>query len=224
MQIEVNRGIMELNDSYAAENRALFDKNTVLVLNILGSPGAGKTSLLEALLPKLQTELRTAVIEGDLATAKDAQRIAACGVPVVQINTGGGCHLDAKMIGQVLPGFELEKLDLLLIENVGNLVCPAGFDLGEDMKLLLISVAEGADKPAKYPATFLAAKMALINKIDMLPFTNIDLQDFHQEIKNINPQLEIFNLCCRPGNESGLQELAERIYQLAAAKKLGGGK
>lgn len=157
MKIDVNANIMDINNAYAGENRSLLTDKGILTINIMGSPGAGKTTLLERLLALLQKEMKVAVIEGDLATAKDAERIAICGAEVIQINTDGGCHLDAKMIARVIPAFDLAQIKLLIIENVGNLVCPAGFDLGEDIRMVVMSVTEGSDKPAKYPGAFLAA-------------------------------------------------------------------
>ncbi|MDR2713466.1 MAG: hydrogenase nickel incorporation protein HypB [Clostridiales bacterium] len=205
MELKVKENILAANDALAAANRQLLQKHGVTSLNILGSPGSGKTSLLERLLPRLN--LASGVIEGDLATAKDAERIRAAGAPVVQINTNGGCHLDARMINQVLPGFDLAGLDLLFIENVGNLVCPAGFDLGETAKIVVLSVAEGLDKPAKYPSTFLKAAVVIINKIDLLPFCGFSLDDLHREIETVNPQAQIFACCSREGAEDGLDKL-----------------
>lgn len=197
MIIELNRKVMESNDTVAADNREKFRQHRVRVINLLGSPGSGKTSFLEATLAALTRNYRVAVIEGDLATALDAERIAKSGVPVVQINTKGGCHLDGAMIREVLPRFDLASLDLLVIENVGNLVCPSTFDLGEDHKVVVLSVAEGGDKPAKYPRTFLEASAVIINKIDLLPFTDVDLETLKNELLSINPNLELFPVSCR---------------------------
>ncbi|MCL2817927.1 MAG: hydrogenase nickel incorporation protein HypB [Clostridiales bacterium] len=218
MRLDIKQDLMELNNAYALENRRVFGQKKVLSLNVMGSPGSGKTSLLENLLACLAGRLRAAVIEGDLATARDAERIAACGAPVVQINTNGGCHLDAKMIAQVLPGFDLDGLDLLIIENVGNLVCPAAFDLGEDMKLLVMSIAEGGDKPAKYPTAFLSASCVVVNKTDLLPYSDVDLDGLKKEMTGINPALAIFETCCRPGSASGIERLAEHIINLVENK------
>lgn len=217
MKIDVMQDVMAVNDAYAEANRKLFAQSATFAINIMGSPGAGKTSLLEKILIYLSNYVRSAVIEGDLATARDAARIAACKVPVVQINTNGGCHLDAKMINQVLPGFHLEYIDLLIIENVGNLVCPAAFDLGEDMRLLVMSLPEGDDKPAKYPTAFLAADVVVLNKMDLLPFVSIDLEAMKKEIKEINPKVKIFETCCRQGEVEGIDAFAE--YLVAAAQK-----
>jgi len=221
MRLDIKQDLMELNNNQARENRRSFSEKKVLTLNMMGSPGAGKTSLLELLLGRFRGRLHAAVIEGDLATARDAERIAACGAPVVQINTNGGCHLDAKMIARELPGFDLDGLDLLIIENVGNLVCPAAFDLGEDLKLLVMSVAEGGDKPAKYPTAFLAASCAVVNKTDLLPYSDVDMAELRREIAEINPKLGIFETCCRPGKAEGVEGLAEYIIGLALEKKRG---
>ncbi|MGI5891621.1 MAG: hydrogenase nickel incorporation protein HypB [Bacillota bacterium] len=218
MKIEVQE-IMDVNNAYAAENRAIFKNNGIYAVNILGSPGAGKTSLLEKVLSYLRNSIKAAVIEGDLATARDAARISACNVPVVQINTNGGCHLDAIMISQVLPGFHLEWIDLMIIENVGNLVCPATFDLGEDIKMLIMSIAEGDDKPAKYPASFLAAQVVVLNKMDLLPFVDADIEEMKKEILKINPKVEIFETCCYQGQVSGIDELSDWLAKQTRAKK-----
>jgi hydrogenase nickel incorporation protein HypB len=217
MKLELNLSLMEKNDAIAAGIRAELAAKQVYCINIIGSPGAGKTSLLERLLPHLQ--LKTAVIEGDLATAKDAQRISACAIPAVQINTDGGCHLDAAMIKKVLPVFDLAKTDLLVIENVGNLVCPTGFDLGEDLRVVLLSLAEGGDKPAKYPATFLAADLVLLNKVDLAPLCDVDVAEVKAEIAAINPKAVIMEVCCRKNHEQGIGEVAALLQQRCAAKQ-----
>jgi hydrogenase nickel incorporation protein HypB len=167
--IEVITAILDENDRVAAHNRAHFDAHGVLAINLMSSPGSGKTSLLEATIKALQGELRVAVIEGDLATENDAARIRACGVPAVQITTGNACHLDAQMVHDALHDLPLAGLDVLFVENVGNLVCPASFDLGVHRNLTLLSVPEGDDKPAKYPVMFRGADLALITKVDLLP-------------------------------------------------------
>jgi hydrogenase nickel incorporation protein HypB len=197
MIIDLNRKMMESNDTVAAGNRQKFRQHQVKVINLLGSPGAGKTSFLEATLAALTRNYKVGVIEGDLATALDAERIAKLGVPVVQINTKGGCHLDGAMIREVLSQFDLASLELLVIENVGNLVCPSTFDLGEDHKVVVLSVAEGGDKPVKYPRTFLEASAVIINKIDLLPFTDVDLEALKNDLLSINPNLELFPVSCR---------------------------
>jgi hydrogenase nickel incorporation protein HypB len=175
--IEVITAILDENDRVARHNREHFDSQGVLALNLMSSPGSGKTSLLEATIKALQGELRVAVIEGDLATENDAARIRACGVPAVQITTGNACHLDAQMVHDALHDLPLAGLDVLFVENVGNLVCPASFDLGVHRNITLLSVPEGDDKPAKYPVMFRGADLALITKVDLLPH----LEDFSVE-------------------------------------------
>ena len=217
MKLDLNMSLMEKNDAIAAAIRAELQQQGVYSINSIGSPGAGKTSLLERLLPHLP--LQTAVIEGDLATARDAQRISACAVPAVQINTDGGCHLDAAMIKKVLPVFDLAKTDLLIIENVGNLVCPTGFDLGEDLRIVLLSLAEGGDKPAKYPATFFAADLVLLNKIDLAELCDVDIAQVKAEIAQINPKAAILEVCCRKNHQQGLAALAALLLAKINAKK-----
>lgn len=219
MQLDINANIMDINNTYADKNRSLLASKRILTLNIMGSPGAGKTTLLERLLAILQPKLQVAVIEGDLATARDADRIAALGADVIQINTDGACHLDAKMISLVLGGFDLEQLDLLIIENVGNLVCPAGFDLGEDLRLVVMSVAEGSDKPAKYPGAFLAADWLLLTKMDLLEYLDFDLEGALTDVKNIKPTIKIFPTFCSKKGVSGLDAVADALMELVCAKK-----
>lgn len=197
MEIKLMKDIYDSNEEIAAQNREKLSQEGILTVNILGSPGAGKTSLLEASSILLKDKIQLAVIEGDLSTARDADRIGAHSIPVIQINTNGGCHLDAKMISKVLPGFNLGEIDLMIIENVGNLVCPATFDLGEDFKIVVLSIAEGEDKPVKYPRTFLEAQAVVINKVDLLDFSDVDIETLKNDILNINPQIKIFEVSCR---------------------------
>lgn len=197
MEIRVMANILENNDKYAAAVRQRLADNKVFAVNMMGSPGCGKTSLLERTISALQNELKLAVIEGDLFTAKDAERVERCGVPVVQINTGGGCHLDANMVNSALDSLALDKLDLVIIENVGNLVCPAEFDLGEDIKVAILSTTEGEDKPLKYPLAFQKSSAALLNKIDLLPYTCFDLTAVEKDIYKLNPSLMLFKISCR---------------------------
>lgn len=213
MEINLKKNIYTTNDEVAAENRRRFHEQRIFTVNLLGSPGAGKTSLLEATLGMLKNNVRPAVIEGDLSTARDANRIAANGVPVIQINTNGGCHLDANMIAKVLPGFDLREVDLMVIENVGNLVCPATFDLGEDLKIVVLSIAEGGDKPVKYPRTFLEAGAVVINKTDLLPYSDVDINLLKKDILDINPCIKIFEISCRlrEGFEPWVNWLTERV-------------
>jgi hydrogenase nickel incorporation protein HypB len=209
--------ILDKNDQLAAEVNALLSRQGILTLNLLGSPGSGKTSLLELTIAALKDELKLAVIEGDLFTAKDADRIARQGVPVVQINTGGGCHLDANMVKGVLAGLDLENLDLLIIENVGNLVCPAEFNIGEDVKVTVLSVTEGEDKPLKYPLIFKQSAAVVLNKVDLLPYTSFDLAAATEDITSINPQVVLLQASCRTGE--GLDKWYDWLRRRVAAKK-----
>lgn len=203
MKVKVVTNILEANDRIAAENRKLFSDAGVFVMNIMSGPGAGKTSLLERTIQALAGTLRIGVIEGDIAGSDDAERIEKHGVPVVQINTGGGCHLDANMIREVLDEFPLKELDLLIIENVGNLVCPAEFNLGENMKVMLLSIAEGHDKPLKYPLMFQESSALVLNKIDLAPYTDADLGKIKKDSLSLNPNLKIFEVSCKTGDGIG---------------------
>jgi len=198
-KIEVGTDILATNDSLAHHNRQHFIETGVYVLNLMSGPGAGKTTLLERTLAALADRYHIGVIEGDVQTRADADRIAATGVPVIQINTGSACHLDARMIHDHLDVFELDELDMLVIENVGNLVCPAEFDLGEHDKVMLLSVAEGADKPGKYPVMFHVAKALVLNKIDLLPYVDFDVERAERDSRALNMDLEIFRLSARTG-------------------------
>lgn len=200
MQVQVKTNVLAKNDAIAEALQQLFKKKNIFVFNLLGSPGAGKTSLLEATLQDLKKEYRLAVIEGDLFTAKDAKRIHELGVPVIQINTVGGCHLDAQMIQDALGDLNLDDLDMIIIENVGNLVCPAEFEIGESMKVTVLSVTEGEDKPLKYPLIFKESKAILINKIDLLPYVPFKKEQAIKDIRNLNPNGEIFEVSCTAHN------------------------
>ena len=198
-RVDIKRDLDALNKQIAAANRALFKSAGLYVINLMGSPGSGKTTLLENILPRLQDHVRAAVIEGDLATENDALRIRKTGVTALQINTNGGCHLDARMIENQLSRLDLAALDLLIIENVGNLVCPASFDLGEDLRMVLLSVPEGADKPVKYPTAFLNAQAVAITKTDLLPYLNVDLDEMKGYMAKINPKLVVFETAIKDG-------------------------
>lgn len=203
-EIEVMANLLSANDTQAELNRAHFAKHHCLAINMIGSPGAGKTSLLEKTLPLLARDLRVGVVEGDIFTSKDADRIATQQIPVIQINTGGGCHLDSKMVGKVLPEFDWSALDLMIIENVGNLVCPADFDLGEAFKVIVLSIVEGDDKPSKYPVIFRNSKAVILNKMDLEKLTDVNMETMKRDILTINPHIKIFEVSCRNGN--GLNE------------------
>ena len=199
MKVKVVTNILEANDRIAAENKKIFDEAEVYVMNIMSGPGAGKTSLLERTILEFSGRIKIGVIEGDIAGSDDAERIEKIGAPVIQINTGGGCHLDANMIREVTDDLPLKDLDLLIIENVGNLVCPAEFKLGEDMKVMLLSIAEGHDKPLKYPLMFQESSALVLNKIDLLPYTNVDLEKIRKDSLSLNPNLKIFEVSCKTG-------------------------
>lgn len=199
LKIPVVKNILEANDRIAEENRRLFAKEKVAVVNLISSPGSGKTSLLERTADAIRGKIRMGVIEGDIQSTRDAERIAAKGIPAIQINTDGACHLDGNMVRDVVSDFELSQLDLLVVENVGNLVCPAEFDVGEDHKVVILSVAEGADKPEKYPLIFYESSVLLINKIDLLPYVDCDVQEIRDISLRINPKLEIFEISCKTG-------------------------
>ena len=202
MKVSVVKNILAANDRIAQENRAIFDEKNLLVFNLMSSPGAGKTSLLEKTIVALKDQLNVGVIEGDIQSSQDAERIAATGAPAVQINTGGACHLDGNMIRDTFHEFDFDALDLLVVENVGNLVCPAEFKVGEDFKVMILSVTEGEDKPAKYPLMFHESKVLLINKIDLLPYVDCSVERIREESLKVNPDLVIFEVSCK--TEEGL--------------------
>jgi hydrogenase nickel incorporation protein HypB len=204
MEIKVVKDILGANDQIARKNRQLFDKNRVFVVNVMASPGAGKTSVIMETIKRLKGKTRVGVVEGDISSSLDAEAISQEDVPVVQINTGGECHLDANMTATALGDLPLKDIDLLLIENVGNLVCPAEFALGEDIKLLISSTPEGDDKPFKYPLMFHEADVVLINKIDLLPYLKFDVDAFARTIKGINRKVKIFPVSCTTGQ--GIEE------------------
>lgn len=216
MKISVVRDILEANERIALQNRKLFDENALLVINLMSSPGAGKTSLLERTISALKEDLRIGIIEGDIQSSQDAERIAKTGVPVVQINTGGACHLDGNMIRDTFGEFRFQDLDLLVVENVGNLVCPAEFNVGEDFKAMILSVAEGDDKPAKYPLMFHESSVLLINKIDLLPFVDCSVERIMEDALKINPALSIFQVSCKTGK--GLDDWYNWVREKAKQK------
>lgn len=212
MKIKVVTRILEANERIAAENRKLFDDAGVYVINLMSAPGAGKTSLLENTIKQIKNRLNLAVIEGDIAGTQDAERINSLGIPVVQINTGGACHLDANMINEVLVDIPLKEIDLLFIENVGNLVCPAEFNVGEDIKVMVLSITEGDDKPLKYPLMFQESSALILNKTDLLPFTNADLDKIKQDALSLNSKLKIFEVSCK--TDKGISEWADWLIRI----------
>jgi len=213
MKVPVVRNILEANEQLAQENKTRFQEKGLLVLNLMSSPGAGKTTLLERTIEALKDKIRIAVIEGDIQSTYDAEIIAQHGIPAVQINTDGACHLDSRMIQQALKEIDLSALDLLVVENVGNLVCPAEFDVGEDYKVMILSVTEGDDKPLKYPLMFSKSTVLLVNKIDLLPYINTSVEKIRQVSLEINPQLEIFEVSCQNGTglESWFNWILKRV-------------
>lgn len=197
--VQIEQNILSKNDQYAAQNRMVFESRGILTLNLVSSPGSGKTALLIRTIQLLRQKLSIAVIEGDQQTANDADRIRATGAPAVQINTGKGCHLDAYMVGEALSQLALRDESLLFIENVGNLVCPAAFDLGEASKVVILSVTEGEDKPLKYPDMFRAASLMLLNKCDLLPYLEFNIELAIENARRINPAIKVIQLSAATG-------------------------
>ena len=216
MKVSVVEGILSANDQLAAQNRQLLDQHGICVLNVMASPGSGKTSLILRTIDALRGRLRVGVIEGDIASSVDADRVATKSVPVVQINTGGLCHLDAPMTWRALAQLPLDELDLIIIENVGNLICPVDFKLGEDLNVLIASAPEGDDKPYKYPGIFVAVDAVVINKVDLLPYVHFDVAAFRKLVTGMNPDVAIFEVSCETGQ--GIQEWAEWVVRQRAKK------
>ncbi|WP_431809001.1 hydrogenase nickel incorporation protein HypB [Lysinibacillus sphaericus] len=187
MKIKLKEEVLTDLNAAATFNRNLFKENKTLVINLMSSPGAGKTTLLEETVKRLADKFNIAVIEGDLATERDAERLRSLGIKTVQINTVGGCHLDARMIAKTIPEFNFESIDILFIENIGNLVCPSGYDLGQDYKVVVLSVPEGNDKIPKYPVMFRRTDLTIINKIDLLPYVAFNIEEAKQDLAQINP-------------------------------------
>jgi hydrogenase nickel incorporation protein HypB len=201
------------NDEIASENQAVFRSVATLTINLMSAPGAGKTTVLETTILRLAPHYRFAVIEGDLQTSIDSERILALGVPAHQITTGSVCHLDARMVSKAIAAFPPERVDLLFIENVGNLVCPAEFNLGEDLRVMVYSVVEGVEKPKKYPLMFHKAEAVLLNKIDLIPYAGVELEELRKNVIEVNPRTLIFPISCRTGEgvEAWTEWLVERI-------------
>ncbi|WP_071459882.1 hydrogenase nickel incorporation protein HypB [Bacillus massilinigeriensis] len=197
MKVTLRTDVLTNNNKAAEYNREIFQNTHTLVINLMSSPGAGKTTLLEETVRSLSDKYRIAVIEGDLATDRDADRIRAMGAQAVQINTHGGCHLDARMVAATLPEFDLEETDILFIENVGNLVCPSGYDLGQQHKVVVLSVPEGNDKIPKYPTMFLRTELVLLNKIDLLPYLDFNVDEAIADLMGINPESSLIQLSAR---------------------------
>ncbi len=203
MKVFMAQDLLKANVGMAVKNREIFSSNGTLVVNIIGSPGAGKTALLEQTLDLLAPEFKIAVIEGDIYTSRDVERLENKGAELIQINTAGGCHLDAGMVAGVMGALPLDEIDIIFIENIGNLVCPAEFDLGEDCKVVVLSSSEGGDKPAKYPVIFRKSEVCVITKTDLIPYTNFDLSQVTAEIEGINGNIKIFPLAAVKGEGLG---------------------
>jgi hydrogenase nickel incorporation protein HypB len=212
--VKIVEQVMKANDQIAAQNQRLLDQHQTVAVNIMASPGAGKTSLLMRTVEALRGQLRIGAIEGDTASQVDADKVATTGVPVVQINTGGGCRLDANMVQPALEQLPLDEIDLLLIENVGNLVCPAGLALGQHLDVVIASVPEGDDKPYKYPGIFVAVDAVVINKIDLLPYLDFDLAAFRALIAGLNPKARLFEVSCKTGE--GFETWTEWLTETCA--------
>lgn len=217
-KVDLEKKILDENDRLALENRRVFERAGVLVLNLISSPGSGKTTLLESTLERLPDDVRTLVIEGDVSTERDLDRVKARGAGGIQINTGGGCHLSAKMVAEAMRKLDIGSADLVFIENVGNLICPSTYDLGEDAKVVLLATTEGDDKPMKYPAIFHEATLAILNKIDLLPHLSYDVAKVEKEIEVLNSDCEILKLSALAGDgmDAWLDWIASRLSEKRA--------
>jgi len=216
-EVAIFKKVLEKNDHQAEENRKHFEEHGIFAINLMSSPGAGKTSLLERTIELLK-DLRIGVIEGDLETDRDAQRIRAKGAPAVQISTGSACHLDAFMVHKGIHDLPLEELDLVFIENVGNLVCPASYDVGAHMNVVLLSVVEGDDKPEKYPVMFKGAQLMVITKIDLLPFVDFNIERAINSARKVNPHMDIIRLSAKTGE--GMEDWLDYIrFKVRAYKR-----
>jgi hydrogenase nickel incorporation protein HypB len=213
MEIKVLKDILSANDRIAQENRKLLDKKGILAINVMASPGAGKTSVILQTISGLKKKVRIGVIEGDVSSRIDADRIAKENVPVLQINTVGECHLDANMVQRALKEMPLDDIDILLIENIGNLICTAEFKIGTHKNLVIASVPEGHDKPLKYPLMFTVADVILVNKIDLLPYSNFDLNAYRKAVKGLNEKVEVIEISCTTGQ--GIKQWLEWIKSQA---------
>ena len=216
MHIDMKQPILDKNDSLASELRKRFAVNHVYVVDLLASPGSGKTSTILATIDALRDEFNIAVIEGDIASSVDSERIKAQGIPAVQINTGGACHLESDMIRRAVDVLDLDDLDLVLLENVGNLVCPTDFDLGENAKVMILSVPEGDDKPLKYPGVFQIAQAVILNKVDTMPVFNFNREAFDESVRQLNPSAPIFPIAATTGEgvEAWANWLREQIRSI----------
>ncbi|HIU32108.1 MAG TPA: hydrogenase nickel incorporation protein HypB [Candidatus Caccousia avistercoris] len=209
MEIKVMHQVMEWNEDVSAQVRKTLAERKVCLINVMGSPGAGKTSLITALIARLQEKFAIGVIEGDITGQIDAEKIAALGIPAVQLNTDGACHIEAMSIQRILPQFDLDALDLLFVENIGNLVCPAEFDIGENFRITILSIPEGDDKVKKYPLMFTDTDCLVLNKCDMLPYFDFSLETVAEDYRRVNPEGPLFQVSSRSGE--GLTALAEHL-------------
>lgn len=213
MKVKVVSRILEANERIAAGNRQLFDRNNVYVVNLMSSPGAGKTTVLEQTVKSLMGSMNIGVIEGDIAGTDDAERLSSLGIPVVQINTGGACHLDANMVSEVLKEIPLSIVDLLFVENVGNLVCPAEFNIGEDIKAMVLGITEGDDKPLKYPLMFQESTALLLNKMDLAGHVDVSIEKIRKDVLSLNKSIAIFE--CSARNGQGIEAWTEWLKERA---------
>jgi hydrogenase nickel incorporation protein HypB len=216
-EIKIVRKVLDVNDTIAEQNRKMFEERGVFVINVMSSPGSGKTAILVKTLSHITPDIRCAVIVGDICTSNDANRLAGSGVPVVQVNTdafGGDCHLAAHVIKTAVDNFNLDDIDLLVVENIGNLVCPAEFDMGENLRIVVLSVTEGEDKPLKYPLMFRVCDAALLNKIDLLPYLDYDREAAVRNILKVNPQMPVFEISAKTedGFDSWIQWLKQKLH------------
>lgn len=217
-QIIVENGIAINNEELAKKNKEFFNNNKIFTINLLGSPGAGKTRLIEKLIGNIKPAYNMAVIEGDLYTAKDAMRIGKQNIEVIQLNTGGISNLDASMISTSLKHLDTNNLDFLIIENIGNLAIPDSYDLSEDMKIVVMSVTEGNDKPLKYPAMFKSSSVVILNKIDLIDSTDFDKNEFYRDVKALNKDIKVFEVSCREG--IGIDEVSKYLKEHIRNKKI----
>jgi len=218
MEIKVLKNVLDRNNDQAGVNRSFLASRGVMMLNFISSPGAGKTTILEKTLPAIIKSMRIGVIEGDAYTSKDAQRLQKFDIPIVQINTEGACHLDSASISSAFKQLDLNLLDLILVENVGNLICPTSFDLGENYRVAVLSTTEGDDKPSKYPMLFRQAKVVILNKTDLLPYINFDRRSFLEDLDNLNPSVEYFEMSATEG--TGLDKWLDWLLKIREKQHL----
>lgn len=215
--INVKQSVFEENNRIAQRNREIFDSLSLFVINLMSAPGSGKTSIIERTIEGLKGKFKIGVIEGDITSSIDAERLEKKGIPVIQLNTGGECHLDANMVSQAIENFNFNNLDIVIIENVGNLVCPAEFKVGEDIKVMILSAPEGEDKPKKYPLMFMESSALIINKIDLLPYIDTDINTLIKNATEINPNLKIFKTSAKTGE--GIKEWTDWLSKKIIEKR-----